>query len=145
MMCPPVQTEPLEFCGVWVTTVGNGDWPTRQGLSVTQMKREADTYLDTAKSLGFNVIFFQSRPMGDTMYPSKIFPWSHFLTGKQGQASPDGFDPLRYWIDGAHKRGMELHAWCNPYRVTNAPNIKQENLDPNNPAVLELSWNNLSF
>jgi len=134
-----VQAEPMEFCGVWVTTVGNGDWPTRQGLSVEQMKREADTYLDVAKELGFNAIFLQSRPMGDAMYPSKIFPWSHFLTGKQGQAPADEFDPLRYWIDGAHQRGMQLHAWCNPYRVTHGRSTKND-LDPKNPAVLNPEW-----
>jgi len=108
-LCLPVQAETAELRGVWVSTVGNIDYPSRPGIAVEQMKKEADAYLDTAKSLGFNAIFFQSRPMGDAMYPSKIYPWSGFLTGKQGQAPADGFDPLRYWIDGAHKRGMQLH------------------------------------
>jgi len=137
--CLSVQAEPTELRGVWVTTVSNGDFPTQQDLSVEQMKRQADAYLDTAQSLGFNAIFFQSRPMGDAMYPSKIYPWSHFLTGTQGQAPANGFDPLRYWIDGAHKRGMQLHAWCNPSRVTHGSTTKDD-LDPNNPAVLHPEW-----
>ena len=136
----PVQAETPKLRGVWVSTVANIDFPSKPGVSVDQMKREADTYLDTAKALGFNAVIFQTRPMGDAMYPSKIYPWSGFLTGKQGLAPAEGFDPLRYWIDGAHKREMQLHAWCNPYRVTYSTNIKKSDLAPNNPAVLNPDW-----
>ena len=139
-MCFPIQAETTEMRGVWVTTVGNLDWPSRPGIPVTQMKQEADAYLDTVKALGFNTIILQVRPMGDAIYPSEIFPWSHFLTGRQGQAPADGFDPLRYWIDGAHERGLRLHAWGNPYRVTNNPRIARTDLDPNNPAILNPEW-----
>ena len=137
--CLSLQAEPMELRGVWVSTVANIDFPSRPGISVAQMKQEADTYLDTAKALGFNAIIFQTRPMGDAMYPSKIYPWSGFLTGKQGEAPAEGFDPLKYWIDGAHARGMQLHAWCNPYRVTHG-RITKDDLDPNNPAVLNPEW-----
>ena len=128
-----------EMRGVWVSTVGNIDFPSSRGISITQMQQETDRWLDTAKSLGFNAVFFQARPMGDAMYSSKIYPWSGFLTGKQGQAPAENFDPLRYWIDGAHKRGMQLHAWCNPYRVKHGQ-IKKEDLDPQNPAILHPEW-----
>ena len=135
-----VQSEISELRGVWVSTVGNIDFPSRPGIPIPQMKQEADAMLDAAKDIGLNAIFLQVRPMGDAMYPSKIYPWSNFLTGKQGQAPSEEFDPLRYWIDGAHKRGMQLHAWCNPYRVTYSANIKKSDLAPNNPAVLNPGW-----
>ena len=138
--CLPVLSAEKEFRAVWVSTVGNIDFPSKPGISVDQMKQEIDAYLDTAKSLGLNAIIFQTRPMGDAMYPSKIYPWSGFLTGKQGQAPAEGFDPLKYWVDGAHKREMQLHAWCNPYRVTSGSRIKLADLAPNNPAVLHPEW-----
>jgi uncharacterized lipoprotein YddW (UPF0748 family) len=138
-LCMPIQAETTELRGVWVSTVANIDFPSKSGISVAQMKKEVDTTLDTVKKLGFNAIVLQTRPMGDAMYPSKIYPWSGFLTGKQGQAPASGFDPLKYWIDGAHKRGMQLHAWCNPYRVTHG-RIPKADLAPNNPAVLHPDW-----
>lgn len=125
---------------VWVSTVGNIDFPSKPGIPVEQMKKEADTFLDTVEDLGFKAVFFQTRPMGDAMYPSKIYPWSGHLTGKQGKAPEENFDPLKYWVDGAHKRGLQLHAWCNPYRVTTGGRHTLETLDPNNPAVLHPEW-----
>ena len=136
----PLHAEPAELRGVWVSTVANIDFPSKPGIPVAQMKREIDTYLDTVKTLGFNAVIFQTRPMGDAMYPSKIYPWSGFLTGKQGQAPAEGFDPLKYWIGGAHQRGLQLHAWCNPYRVTYSSNITKDDLAPDNPAVLHPDW-----
>lgn len=130
-----------KFCrGVWVSTVGNIDFPSKPGIPIEQMKSEIDAYLNTAEKLGLNMIFLQVRPMGDAMYASKIYPWSGFLTGRQGQAPADDFDPLKYWINGAHKREIQLHAWCNPYRVTSGPRIKREDLAPTNPAVLHPEW-----
>jgi len=131
------RTEPKEdMRGLWVTTVINLDWPSRPGLTNAQMMAEADVILNRAQQIGMNAIFLQVRPAGDAIYPSNIFPWSKYLTGVQGQAPANNWDPLRYWIDGAHSRGMELHAWINPYRVTHAvSNIADVNrLAPNNPA-----------
>ncbi|MCL2406893.1 MAG: family 10 glycosylhydrolase [Defluviitaleaceae bacterium] len=129
-----------ELRGVWVATVINLDWPSAPGLSAAQMKAEADAILDHAAYLGLNTVFFQVRPAGDAMYRSEIFPWSMYLTGTQGQAPPDDFDPLRYWIDAAHARGLELHAWINPYRVTHHTqrinNVNNPAIHPSNPARL---------
>lgn len=127
-----------DFRAVWVTTVINLDWPSRPGLSAAEMMAEADVFLDRAAEIGLNAVLLQVRPTSDAIYHSSVFPWSDYITGTQGQAPPDGFDPLRYWIDGAHARGMELHAWINPYRVTHgtANNLDVNTLAPNNPARL---------
>lgn len=117
-----------EMRGLWVTTAYNLDWPSRRGLSNAELRREADVILDRAVSQGINAIFLQVRPVADAFYRSEIFPWSHLITGTQGQAPADGFDPLEYWITEAHTRGIELHAWLNPYRIT-FPN--QHITDPN--------------
>ena len=107
-----------EFRAVWVTTVINLDWPSRQGLSNAELMREIDYIVEHSRSIGLNAIILQVRPEGDAIYPSNIFPWSRFLSGEQGIAPADGFDPLAYWIERAHANGLELHAWINPYRVT---------------------------
>lgn len=127
-----------EMRGVWVPTVFNLAYPSKAGLSEAQLKSEADKILNNSKDLGFNVIFFQVRPTGDAFYNSKIFPWSKLLSGQQGVAPAGGFDPLKYFVDGAHSRGMELHAWVNPYRVTS---VAKDNsaLASNNPAVINPS------
>ena len=128
--------------GMWVTTVINLDWPSRPGLSNAQMMAEADRILDNAAAIGINAIFLQVRPAGDAIYNSAIYPWSKYITGTQGQAPAGGFSPLRYWIDGAHSRGMELHAWINPYRVTHSTsNITNVNhLSRDNPARINPTW-----
>jgi uncharacterized lipoprotein YddW (UPF0748 family) len=104
-----------EFRGVWVATVSNIDWPSRRGLSAEQQRDELIRILDTAKRAGLNAIIFQVRPAGDALYASDLEPWSEYLTGEQGR-SP-GYDPLAFAIDEAHRRGLELHAWFNPYRA----------------------------
>ena len=133
-----LETNPQPMRGLWVTTVVNLDWPSRPGLSNAQMMAEADIILNRAAQIGINTIFLQVRPAGDAIYNSAIFPWSKYLTGTQGQAPADGWSPLRHWINGAHSRGMELHAWINPYRVTHsASNITDvSRLSPDNPARL---------
>lgn len=109
-----------EFRGVWVATVANIDWPSRPGLASDAMKKEALDILDLHKSHGMNAIILQIRPCSDAFYPSTLEPWSRYLTGVPGQAPDGGFDPLRFWIEESHKRGMELHAWLNPYRLANS-------------------------
>lgn len=109
-----------EFRGAWVATVFNLDWPSKPGLSADAQKAELRAILDRAAALGQNAILFQVRPSCDAMYASKREPWSAFLTGKQGQGP--GYDPLEYAVTEAHARGMELHAWFNPFRALASAN-----------------------
>jgi len=104
-----------EFRGVWVATVANIDWPSRKGLSADEQKKELVALLDKFQALNFNAVVLQVRPMCDALYESKLEPWSEYLTGTQGK-SP-GYDPLAFAVAEAHKRGLELHAWLNPYRA----------------------------
>ncbi len=106
-----------EFRAVWVATVGNTDWPTEPGLSTDEQQRQARAILDTAVSIGLNAIVFQVRPHCDALYQSSLEPWSYYLTGEQGKRPDPYYDPLQFWIEEAHARGLELHAWFNPYRA----------------------------
>ena len=106
-----------EFRGVWVATVGNMDWPSRPGLPADSARGELVRILDHAVRSGLNAVVFQVRPAGDALYVSKIEPWSEYLTGKQGAAPNESWDPLAFAITEAHARGLELHAWFNPYRA----------------------------
>ncbi len=115
-----------EFRGAWISTVYNLDWPSKAGLSADQQKQEMRELLDKLQKYRINVALLQVRPEGDAVYESKLEPWSRSLTGKQG-GNP-GYDPLAYFVEEAHKRGMEAHAWLNPYRA--ATNIKAETVAP---------------
>ena len=106
-----------EFRGVWVASVDNIDWPSRPGLSTAAAKRELLTLLDRARSTGLNAVIFQVRPAGDALYVSTLEPWSEYLTGRQGVAPKPAWDPLAFAVREAHRRGIELHAWFNPYRA----------------------------
>ncbi len=116
---PPVETAtvgwPREMRGVWLTTVFNINWPSSQGLSASAQQAELTDLLDVAADTGLNTVFFQIRPECDAFYPSELEPWSRYLSGTQGQ--DPGWDPLAFAIDEAHQRGLELHAWMNPYRA----------------------------
>jgi uncharacterized lipoprotein YddW (UPF0748 family) len=116
-MPPPA---PREFRAAWVSTVANIDWPSRSNLPVARQQAEALAILDRAKALNLNAIVLQVRPSADAIYPSKLEPWSEFLTGQQGQAPRPLYDPLAFWVEQAHARGLELHAWFNPYRARHA-------------------------
>lgn len=121
--------------GVWVATVANIDYPTKQTTDPEKLKAGMVEILDNCEEMGFNAIFFQVRPASDAFYKSDIFPWSRYLTGKQGVA-PDGeFDPLEFTVSEAHKRGIEVHAWINPYRITNS-SADNSRLSSDNPAIL---------
>jgi uncharacterized lipoprotein YddW (UPF0748 family) len=111
---PPPQRE---FRAAWVATVANIDWPSERGLSVSQQKAELIALLDRAAHLRLNAIIFQVRPACDALYPSPLEPWSEYLTGTMGKAPQPFYDPLAYTVNEAHKRGLELHAWFNPYRA----------------------------
>ncbi len=115
-LTPPASL-PREFRAVWVATVANIDWPSKPGLSNDDLRIEMVRILDRAQKLHLNAIVFQVRPSADAMYPSKLEPWSWFLTGTQGKGLERNFDPLQFTIEESHRRGIELHVWLNPYRV----------------------------
>lgn len=108
---------PREFRGVWVATVDNIDWPSSKNLTSEAQQAEMVKILDAAQALNFNAIILQVRPTCDAIYPSAIEPWSEFLTGRSGRPPSTLYDPLKMWIDGAHARGLQLHAWINPFRA----------------------------
>ncbi|KFW99778.1 glycoside hydrolase family 10 protein [Pectobacterium carotovorum] len=109
--------------GVWLATVSRLDWPPVASVNVsspasriTQQQDALKGKLDKLKNLGINTVFFQVKPDGTALWPSKILPWSDMLTGNIGEEP--GYDPLQFMLDEAHKRGMKVHAWFNPYRVS---------------------------
>ncbi|MEU5276757.1 glycoside hydrolase family 10 protein [Streptomyces asoensis] len=104
-----------EMRGMWLATVGNRDWPSRSGLSAAAQRAELIDLLDLAVSRRLNTVIFQVRPTADALWPSPYEPWSQVLTGTQGR-SP-GWDPLGTAVTEAHARGLQLHAWFNPYRI----------------------------
>ncbi len=106
-----------EFRGAWIATVGNLNWPSKPGLSVEQQKAEMRAILDNARDLKLNAILFQVRPACDAFYQTELEPWSDYLTGVMGKAPEPFYDPLAYAVAEAHARGLELHAWFNPYRA----------------------------
>lgn len=108
---------PREFRGVWIATVDNIDWPSKKDLSTAQQQAELIALLDRAAKLKLNAIVFQVRPQCDALYASSLEPWSEFLTGQMGRAPHPLWDPLQFVIAESHKRGLELHAWFNPYRA----------------------------
>ncbi|GMV04117.1 MAG: hypothetical protein AMXMBFR53_03980 [Gemmatimonadota bacterium] len=111
---PPV---PREFRAAWVATVDNINWPSAPGLPPETQRREAVQLLERLQALNFNAVILQVRPQADALYESDLEPWSYYLTGEQGRAPEPAYDPLGFWIGEAHARGMELHAWLNPYRA----------------------------
>lgn len=111
---PPIERE---FRAAWVATVANINWPSQPGLPVDSQKLEVIKLLDLLSDHHFNAVIFQVRPQCDALYQSALEPWSYYLTGVQGFAPVPFYDPLEFWIDEAHKRGLELHVWLNPYRA----------------------------
>ncbi len=106
-----------EWRAAWISTVSNIDWPSKPGLDSESQKKELIEYLDLFDSLNFNAVVLQIRPTADAFYNSEYEPWSLFLTGDQELAPTPYYDPLKFAIEQAHKRGIELHAWLNPYRI----------------------------
>ncbi|HVT28302.1 MAG TPA: family 10 glycosylhydrolase, partial [Lacipirellulaceae bacterium] len=119
---PPVARE---FRGAWVATVGNIDWPSKPGLPADVQKRELIAIFDKCLELNLNGVIFQVRTQADALYDSKFEPWSEFLTGRMGEAPKPYYDPLKFAVEEAHRRGLQLHAWFNPYRV-HTPVAKSE-------------------
>jgi uncharacterized lipoprotein YddW (UPF0748 family) len=120
---PPTKAEsappalPREFRAAWVATVGNIDWPSRPGLTPEAQRLETLAILDLSKKTGINTVVLQVRASADAFYDSPFEPWSAYLTGQQGVAPSPGYDPLAFWVEEAHKRGLLLHAWFNPFRA----------------------------
>ncbi|MFO0859626.1 MAG: family 10 glycosylhydrolase [Phycisphaerales bacterium] len=158
MVTPPDM--PREFRGVWIASVQNIDWPSAKKLTVAQQTAEITRNLDGLSKMNINAVLLQVRPSGDALYVSSLEPWSEYLTGASGIA-PDveGYDPLRLWIEEAHRRAIDVHVWINPFRVrhfkaesANAPShiarthpelVRSydgyEWLDPGEPAAIDHS------
>lgn len=134
--------EPMK--GIWVATVLNIDYPKERTTDPVLLKAEAISVLETAKNAGLNAVFLQVRPTADAFYPSAYFPWSKYLTGTQGAPPEDAFDPLEFWVEEAHLRDIELHAWLNPYRITKKTVHEASHdftsLTPTHPARLNPQW-----
>lgn len=124
-----------ELRGVWIATVKNIDWPSRPGLPQAQQKSEYIRLLDSAVKRRLNAVFVQVRPASDAFYKSPYEPWSQWLTGTPGK--DPGWDPLPFLIAEAHKRGLEFHAWFNPYRAADTATTP---LPPGHPARLHPGW-----
>ncbi|TZF85909.1 family 10 glycosylhydrolase (plasmid) [Pedobacter sp. BS3] len=138
ILSQPQPSEPPkhEFRGVWIATVANIDWPSKPGLTTEAQKEELIRILDTHQRTGINAIMFQVRPAADAFYSKSEEPWSRYLSGKQGGAPDPFYDPLEFALTEAHKRGMELHAWFNPYRATmdmNPQNTREDHITKTHP------------
>lgn len=127
-----------EFRCAWIATVSNIDYPSNTGLSVTSLKNEFISLLNKLKTAGINAIFVQIRPSCDAFYNSPYEPWSEWLSGTQGVAPSGGFDPLVFMIEEAHNRGIEFHAWLNPYRAV--VSTSGSSIASNHVSVLHPSW-----
>jgi uncharacterized lipoprotein YddW (UPF0748 family) len=127
-----------EFRAVWVASVDNIDWPSRKNLSADSQRAEFVRLLDMHRRNGMNAVVVQVRPAADALYSSPYEPWSEWLTGKQGTPPSPFYDPLEFMIEETHKRGMEFHAWCNPYRAVYA--IGRSSVSPNHITRLHPDW-----
>lgn len=125
-----------ELRGVWIATTQNIDWPSKAGLSADRQKAEYVKILDSAARRNLNAVFVQVRPASDALYKSSLEPWSQYLTGTAGK--DPGWDPLPFLIDEAHKRGMEFHAWFNPYRASYGASTAE--LPAGHPARKHPDW-----
>src|SRR5882757_315565 len=138
---PDTQLVPMpkyEFRAAWVTTVENIDWPSRKGLPADSQKLEFLRLLDMHQHNGMNALVVQVRPAADAFYPSPYEPWSEWLTGVQGKPPFPYYDPLQFMIEETHKRGMEFHAWCNPYRAVYA--VGKSSVSPTHITRLHPEW-----
>lgn len=125
-----------ELRGVWVATVDNIDWPSRPGLPAEQQRAELLAWLDHAVERRLKTVIFQVRPTADALWPSRFEPWAECLTGRQG--GDPGWDPLEVAVSEAHRRGLALHAWFNPYRI--ALHDDPSRLAEDHPARVRPEW-----
>jgi uncharacterized lipoprotein YddW (UPF0748 family) len=127
-----------EFRAAWIATVDNIDWPSVKGLDAPQQKTEFIRMLDLHQANGMNAVIMQIRPASDAFYPSPYEPWSEWLTGVQGTPPKPYYDPLAFMIEETHKRGMEFHAWCNPYRAQF--NLAKSSIAPTHITRMRPDW-----
>ena len=143
----PSPPEPLrEFRAVWVATVYNLDWPSKPGLPVETQQAELLEILDNAARLHLNAVVLQVRTMCDALYASPIEPWSYYLTGELGKAPEPFWDPLAFAVEEAHRRGLELHAWFNPFRATTGeygPTLPEDHISQAYPWLVRPSGRHL--
>jgi len=132
------QNSKYELRGAWIATVANIDWPLNKDTTSEVQIKNLVNQLDSLKSAGINAVFFQVRTECDALYKSNFEPWSYYVSGKQGVAPEPFYDPLQIAIDESHKRGMELHAWFNPYRAVRDTTLYT--LDENHVAVQHPEW-----
>lgn len=132
---PDAVGSPLRYRAMWISYL---EWPMFDTSSAEAFTQTVCTVLDNCVSLGLNTVIVQVRPFSDAIYPSEIYPWSHVITGAQGQ-SP-GYDPLAIFIEQAHARGLVFEAWFNPYRVRLNESPLVDALAADNPAVLHPEW-----
>ena len=137
IMTSCAQKEPY-FRAAWISTVANIDWPSKTAIGDCELqKQEMIAMLDSFQAMHLNAVVFQVRPTADALYRSDLEPWSHWLTGKQGEAAT--YDPLEFVCAEAHKRGIDVHVWINPYRVT-IPAMNIEDLAPNHMYHKHPEW-----
>jgi uncharacterized lipoprotein YddW (UPF0748 family) len=127
-----------ELRAAWIATVDNIDWPSRGNYNTESQKQEYIKLLDMHQRNGMNAVVVQVRPCTDAFYPSPYEPWSEWLTGKQGKPPYPYYDPMQFMIEEAHKRGMEFHAWCNPYRAEF--NIGKSSIAPDHVTKTHPEW-----
>src|SRR5512139_1287281 len=132
----PMPQVEREFRAVWIATVDNIDFPTKRGLSVEEQQAELIANLELAKKLRLNAVVFQVRPACDAVYRSEIEPWSEYLTGQMGKGQ--SFDPLAFLVYEAHKRGILVHAWFNPYRAyhPSGKTISENHISKQKPEIV---------
>ena len=135
-----VQNQTVFLKGAWVPTVYNITYPAYPTQNSAVLKQGIDDIVASAQNAGLNALFFQVRPCADSLYKSKYFPWSKYLSGGQGVSPNNNFDPLAYIIERCHSAGLKLHAWINPYRITA---LSTDKIIPSHPAsvVPEITFN----
>lgn len=131
-----------EYRGAWIASVINLDWPISKNATTENQKAQMLGIFDSLQESGFNAVYLQVRTEADALYDSELAPWSYYLTGEEGKAPDPYYDPLEFAVEEAHKRGLELHAWLNPYRaVRQLSSAKQvdvsETVDPAMLSVIE--------
>lgn len=127
-----------EFRAVWISSIANLDYPKKPTAERVALREEYKNLLDQYQKMGFNAVIVQIRPAADALFPSKQAPWSKYLTGTQGRAPYPEFDPLQFMVEETHLRGMEFHAWLNPYRAT--ADLDTVSLAPTHAFRLHRNW-----
>jgi uncharacterized lipoprotein YddW (UPF0748 family) len=125
---------------VWVATVNNIDWPAKPGLPSEEQRAQLRAIFDRCADLRLNAVILQMRPATDALYPSRLEPWSEYLTGRQGDPPNPPYDPLKFAVEEAHARGLELHVWFNPYRSkhpTAKGPLAENHISRTNPKIVK--------